>query len=382
MDLSKPYVIKSTIPLIDYHRIIHNANPTKEIVTLHFIPVVLWKNDASFKPFVTNLARKTFGLGAHTFTKVESNSRLVPDFTDGIHVSVQTNMLHMMNLRFLKHIYSKLSRNGNSAVAVDCINADGEILLDQGLQVDNLYLRCRSVVTLDSTGKIYGDREPSFLIQYWLLLTKFQTFEVDSILPALYFPSITMPKAYRARSKLQFIMAEYFTPEHDLNDPSTAQLVMNLGLIKAILPTAAVINTVPVAEITPNDDGYASRTATFNITDFDTKSPLLIIYDVPDFNPKRVLKGPEGKTPASMEADRNRKDAYFPFGGGLHLWITSLILLGYDIEPVGTGLGDIGMRLAVLVSGAVKPKNRGIGLGGKILRRKRWEYAWWYIECR
>ncbi|KAH8686547.1 hypothetical protein BGZ61DRAFT_534073 [Ilyonectria robusta] len=41
------------------------------------------------------------------------------------------------------------------------------------------------------------------------------------------FPLITIPKAHRARSKLQFIMAEYFTPEHDLNDPSTAQLVMN-----------------------------------------------------------------------------------------------------------------------------------------------------------
>lgn len=61
---------------------------------------------------------------------------------------------------------------------------------------------------------------------------------------------------------------------------------------------------------------------------------------------------------------------------------TPLLLLGYDIEPVGMGFGDIEMGPAVLVSGTVKPENRGIGLGGKRLRRKGWEDTRWYIKCR
>lgn len=136
------------------------------------IQAVLRKKDASFEPFVTDFAQKTFGLSAHTFAKVESNSRLVPDFTDGIHASFQTDMLHNMNVRFLTHISSKLGRIGNSAVAVDGINEGKEMLLDQGLQVENLYLRCRGVVTLSSTRTLYGDydpynRDPSLVEMAW-----------------------------------------------------------------------------------------------------------------------------------------------------------------------------------------------------------------------
>ncbi|KAH7009976.1 hypothetical protein EDB80DRAFT_892083 [Ilyonectria destructans] len=56
------------------------------------IQAVLRKKDASFEPFVTDFAQKTFSLSAHTFAKVKSNSRLVPDFTDDYSVNIRRIM--------------------------------------------------------------------------------------------------------------------------------------------------------------------------------------------------------------------------------------------------------------------------------------------------
>ncbi|KAF7554335.1 hypothetical protein G7Z17_g2940 [Cylindrodendrum hubeiense] len=509
MDLSEPPVIKPTIPFIghiigiirhqsDYHRIVHNANPSKDIVTLpmlngkmyavfdpQLIQGVLRKKNASFEPFVTDFAQKTFGLSAYTFAKIESNPRLVPEFTDGIHASFQTDMLHKMNVHFLTYVSSKLGGIGTGAGVIDATNTGKEMLLEQGIQVDNLYLWCRDVITLASTRTLYGNHDPynedpSLVEMAW-------TFEqsIPYFLLSL-FPSITMPKSYQARLKLQTIMSEYYTAEHDLNDPSTSQLVINranalrkhgftgneIGLIDAILPIVAVVNTVPTiywvllyvfarpelvsrlraeveaaAKIMHNKDG-AGRTATFNVAEFDTKLPLLVSCfretlrltdqsvsirrimddlvvegpgnrqyllkkgtdiqlpcgvthyeksiwgeDAAEFDPERFLPSPKDKTPASIEADRKKKDAYFPFGGGRHLCpgrnfafnevigFMATLLLGYEIEPVGMGFADLEMSPAVLASGTVKPKNRGVGLGGKIFRRNGWEDVQWNFEC-
>ncbi|KAL9567194.1 hypothetical protein ACKAV7_008624, partial [Fusarium commune] len=41
------------------------------------------------------------------------------------------------------------------------------------------------------------------------------------------FPSLTMPKAYKARSMLQNIACKWYSEDHDIHDPSVSALVRN-----------------------------------------------------------------------------------------------------------------------------------------------------------
>jgi cytochrome P450 len=116
-----------------------------------------------------------------------------------------------------------------------------------------------------------------------------------------------------------------------------------------------------------------------------------------EFDPERFLPPfqavPAEKTQASIDAERREKDAYFPFGGGRHLCpgrnfafveimgLMCVLLLGYDIEPVGMEFADLKMGPPLMASGAGKPENRGVGLGGKIRRRKGWEDVRWQFKC-
>ncbi|KAH7126159.1 cytochrome P450 [Dactylonectria macrodidyma] len=515
MDASEPPIVKPTIPLIghiigiirhqtDYHRIVYNSHPSKEIVTLpmlngkmysvsdpQLIQTVLRKKLASFDPFTTEFAQKTFGLTAETFAKITNNPQLVPGFTDAIHSSFQTESLHKMNVHFLTHISNKLGKVGSGAGVVDTANSGKESLIDRGVQVENLFLWIRDIMSMATTRSLYGDhdpfvRDPSLIEMMW-------TFEksVPYFLLSL-FPSITIRKAYLARAKLQAALAEYYTAEHDLNDPTTSQLVINranalrkynftgeeIGFVEAILPVVATTNAVPTfywlflyvlarpelvsrlraevlaaATITSNTDGdRPGRTATFNIANFDAQIPLLIscyretmrltnhsvsmrrimgdlVVDgstgrqyllkkgtdiqlpagvthysksvwgenVSEFDPERFLPPSQAtsaeKTQASIDTERKKKDAYFPFGGGRHLCpgrnfafaeimgLMCVLLLGYDIEPVGMGFADLKMSPPLMASGALKPVNRGVGLGGKIMRRKGWEDVRWHFNC-
>ncbi|KAH7136712.1 cytochrome P450 [Dactylonectria estremocensis] len=513
MDASEPPTVKPTIPLIghiigiirhqsDYHRIVYNSNPSKEIVTLpmlngkmysvfdpQLIQAVLRKKLASFDPFTTEFAQKTFGLTAETFAKITGNPQLVPDFTDAIHSSFQTESLHKMNVHFLTQISNKLGKVGRGARVVDTANSGKESLIDRGVQVENLYLWIRDIMSMATTRALYGDhdpyvRDPSLIEMMWTFEKSLPYFLLS------IFPSITMRKAYLARSKLQTTMAEYYTAEHDLNDPTTSQLAINranvlrkysftgeeIGFIDAILPVVATTNAVPTfywlllyvlarpelvsrlraevlaaATITSNADGDgAGRTATFNIANFDAQIPLLISCyretmrltnhsvsmrrimgdllvggstgrqyllkkgtdiqlpagvthysksvwgeDASEFDPERFLPPSPSteKTQAYIDAERKKKDAYFPFGGGRHLCpgrnfafaeimgLMCVLLLGYDIEPVGMEFAELKMGPPLMASGAVKPENRGVGLGGKILRRKGWEDVQWHFEC-
>lgn len=126
----------------------------------HLIQTILRSKIASFEPFVTEFAEKTFGLGPSTVAKVASNPQLMPDFTEAIHSSFQAGMLHKMNVHVLTEISSSLGRVGGGARTVDSANSGKEILLDRGLQVDNLYLWCRDIMTLATTRALYGDHDP------------------------------------------------------------------------------------------------------------------------------------------------------------------------------------------------------------------------------
>lgn len=113
-----------------------------------------------------------------------------------------------------------------------------------------------------------------------------------------------------------------------------------------------------------------------------------------EFDPERFLRpDPKDRTPESIALERARKAAYIPFGGGKHycpgrnfafaeiIGFTSLLVLGFEVEPVGMGFGDVEMLPPLMAGGALKPKSEGMGLGGRILRRRGWEDVGWRFEC-
>ncbi|KAK7429411.1 hypothetical protein QQZ08_004003 [Neonectria magnoliae] len=447
MDQLESPMVKPTIPFIGhiigiiryqkgYHRIVHDVNPSVNIATLpmlngkmyvvfnpHLIQTILRNKIGSFEPFITEFAQKTIGFSVHKFAKTE--------------------MLHKMNVHFLTEISAKLGRVGGHVRTVDIVNSGKETLLNRGLQVDNLYLWCRDVMTLATSRALYGDHDP---------------YNED--------PSLVELAQYVT---LQAITSAYYTAEHNLTGPTTSQLVINranalrkhsftgeeIGLLEAILPVMATVNAVPftgfrsaAAKMTYNEDG-SERTVTFDIAEFDEQLPLLVScywettrltnhsvsircimsdhvvrgsdgreymlkkgtdIQLPAgvthnekstwgntasvFDPERFIPAPtKDKTPESIETERKKKAAYFPFGGGRHLCpgcnmafaeilgFMSILLLGYEIEAVGMGFANVEMDIPALTTGSVNPKNWGAGLGGRILRRKGWEDVQWHFEC-
>lgn len=126
------------------------------------------------------------------------------------------------------------------------------------------------------------------------------------------FPSLTIPKAYKARQRLQSTMCKYYSDQQEINDPTTSTLVFNranslrghdftgneIGMLECILPIVATLNAVPIfywmllfifdrpelverlrketeAAATITENG-SKKTATFNIAEFDEKLPLLV----------------------------------------------------------------------------------------------------------
>ncbi|KAJ3512264.1 hypothetical protein NM208_g15346 [Fusarium decemcellulare] len=233
LDPLEPPAVKPTVPLIghiigiirhqsDYHRIIHNANPSLPIATLpmlngklysiydpHLVQAALRSRIASFEPFVVDFAQKTFSLSEETVAKVKAPD-VFNDFNDAIHSSFQAPMLHKMNVAFLASISAKMDPISDGTVRANTVNAGREEVISGGLRVENLYKWCRDVMSLATTKALYGDHDP-FSPQPELI-EDLWTFEesVPYFLLSL-FPSITMPKAYKARSTLQALMSKYYS---------------------------------------------------------------------------------------------------------------------------------------------------------------------------
>ncbi|RDW80338.1 cytochrome P450-12 [Coleophoma crateriformis] len=113
--------------------------------------------------------------------------------------------------------------------------------------------------------------------------------------------------------------------------------------------------------------------------------------DVLEFNPERFLP-PTGKSAGQVEKEKTKKNAYIPFGGGQHLCpgrnfalaeilaISSALVVGFDLTPIGMDFDQMKAQPAVLANAVAKPANDGEGLGIKLRRRKGWEAAEWRFE--
>ena len=295
-------------------------------------------------------------------------------------------------------------------------------------------------------------------------------------------PSLTMPRSYQARKKLQATMSEYYTAEYHLSDPTASTLTVNranelrkygftgneIGLLESILPVVSTLNAIPtlywlLLYILPNQSlvdelreeiaasiemslsaSTGVRTIIMNISKFESDLPLLVScyrealrlcnhtvcnrrimedLSIKDETGRTYLlkKGVDVQLPAGVtqratnvwgsdadqfranrfgppaskpsDADRTRKIAYMPFGGGRHLCpgrnfafaeivsCAAVLLLGFDIEASKMEFGDMRMRGPRLSSGTVKPVNGGEGLGAKINAREEFANVAWKFRA-
>lgn len=291
-----------------------------------------------------------------------------------------------------------------------------------------------------------------------------------------------MPRSFKARQKLQTVMAEYYTAKHHISDPTTASITLNranaltdydfngteIALLECILPVVSTLNAVPTlywlllyilpdtslvqklrAEIEaaltispPSPSG--TRTITIDIGKFESHMPLLVScyretlrlcnhvvcnrrimsdLTITDREGRSYLlkKGTDVQLPAGVthrdtaswgpdadafradrflasaekttDADRVRKQAYMPFGGGRHLCpgrnfafaeivgCAAVMLVGFEIESVGLGWGDVKMAGPKLSSGTVKPVDGGRGLGARVKPREGFQGVEWRFSA-
>ncbi len=95
--------------------------------------------------------------------------------------------------------------------------------------------------------------------------------------------------------------------------------------------------------------------------------------DAAAFDPDRFISPAESK-----DAERLRKVAFVPFGGGRHLCpgrnfafveimgFATMFLLAFDVEAVGKQFDQVKMCNPQLASGTTKPLDQGAGIGAKI----------------
>jgi hypothetical protein len=122
---------------------------------------VLRNNIASFDPFQQEFAQKVFGLSQATYDKIRLQPSIFKDFTDAIHRSFQAESLAKMNLLWLKDFTAKIDPISALNAVVDTENCGRERIAQNGaVEVENLFLWCRDVMTLATTRALYGDHDP------------------------------------------------------------------------------------------------------------------------------------------------------------------------------------------------------------------------------
>lgn len=126
----------------------------------YLMQTLIRSKNASNDHFSLEYAQKVFDLPSETFAKVKTNTELLPDFTDAIHQSFQGDMLFKMNMHTLDDIRAKMSGVSRGQNIPDSMNAGKETLIPGGIEVENLYLWLRDVMTLATTKALYGNSDP------------------------------------------------------------------------------------------------------------------------------------------------------------------------------------------------------------------------------
>ncbi|OIW32305.1 cytochrome P450 [Coniochaeta ligniaria NRRL 30616] len=269
LDPKEPPLVKPSVPLIghiigvlwyqnDYHRIVQQKHPLP-IASLQMLwgrmytvwepslaQTVLRSRVPSPEPFFIDFASAVFGTAKETIQKIKDGNEhgLIPDFVDAIHGSMNTASVHRMNVTALNFV-------------AETFNAVAEGP-SGGLQHPNMYRWFRDIITIPTSRALLGKENP-FDKDRSLCQTAWDWEENMSALILRPFPSVMARKPYQARAKIQAAMVDWYTAEHDINDPTVAQLVRDrarvlrsygftsaeIGEIESILPIIGVTNSAP-----------------------------------------------------------------------------------------------------------------------------------------
>ncbi|KAJ6439292.1 3-hydroxybutyryl dehydrogenase [Purpureocillium lavendulum] len=247
-DPREPPILKSKVPILghvfnilrfqgEFHSVLRKANPVVPLATLpmlngkaytifepDLIHAILRSKSASFEPYIVHLVHTTFDLTDEAFTKVVEDHELLPDLTDAIHRGFQHNPLRSMTRRLLGTISDKLDSIGDEGRGVGSVDLGQEKSISGGLEVRNFFLWCRDLMTLSTTKALYGDSDPFSKDQRLISLL----WDFENAIPSFVsstFPSITVPKGFRARKILYEVMGKYYSDRLDLVDPTTSVLI-------------------------------------------------------------------------------------------------------------------------------------------------------------
>ncbi|PWI73996.1 hypothetical protein PCL_09272 [Purpureocillium lilacinum] len=453
----------------EFHSILRKANPSMSLATLpmlsgkayaifdpNLIHVVLRSKSATFEPYIFSLVQTTFDLSDEAFTKVIEDEKLLPDLTDAFHLGFQVKPLRKMTRRFLATISSKLNTIGSDSQTTHVFNAGRERALQGGLEVENLYLWCRDLMTVSTTKALYGNSDPfskdlrlisalcekrdvvdpttSLLIAQRAdtlrrhgfngeEIAKMETIQAviatTNAIPTFFWllifvlsrPELLTQMRTEIEGALNFepVAAQGDSPDnHRVATLDVSRFEHQLPLMTSCYrETLRLINhSVSMRRVTSDISLTAADGKTYVLKEgVDVQMPAGVTHgdttiwgpDAGEFRAERFL--PEARVsgaqtpPRASRAERSRKAAFFPFGGGKHLCpgrnlafeeimgFMALILLRMDLEPMGMRFEDIKMEGARLTAPSCKPINNGAGLGARLKKRDGWENTTIAIKC-
>ncbi|TEA10841.1 Cholesterol 7-alpha-monooxygenase [Colletotrichum sidae] len=246
--------------------------------------------DLLFEPFAVDFAQLQLGF-RQDIMHILADTDIVKDVFESIRAAMTAPYVRKMNARALNYVSDELQT----------------IAAGKPLELPNLYLWLRDLMSLATTEALYGHenplrKDPSLLKEVWVF---------DEGLTGLMFTpfnKFTQRRTYQARARLQAALANYYGPGMDAND-DVAQLVKNranamrkngmlsrdVGEFEIALLHVATSNTIPtlfwfVAHVFHRPDLVASLmdevlpvvqhggdgNVTIDIGDIDERCPLLV----------------------------------------------------------------------------------------------------------
>ncbi|KAK0705324.1 cytochrome P450 [Lasiosphaeris hirsuta] len=249
----------------------------------------------TFEPFELEFGQAVAGVTHAEFQVIPG---LLHPFVKSMSAAMVGDHLHRMNASALQYIGAQLN-------AIDA---------GRPLEVENLYLWVRDLVTMATTEALYGEHNP------WREgrgIEKQDIWDFDDgmmLIVTKLFPALFARKALAGRRRIQKALGAYYAAKHDLS-PDTAKVVQNraailrehgvagalMGKFEIGLPHVAVMNTAPtlfwlIAQLASRPDlltrlraslaplitasttpsPSCGRTITISLSTLETTAPLLV----------------------------------------------------------------------------------------------------------
>ncbi|KID89382.1 cytochrome P450 [Metarhizium guizhouense ARSEF 977] len=404
----------------------------------------------SFEPFAVDFLQTMLGMKEESYRAFREIPELVVEFFDALHVTVRGEPLHRMNATALNYISSRLDgMKGSSKVPIDNFYLWLRELMTSA--TTTALMGCQNPLLKDpelvNDLWTWEKAIPTMLITPWHSVTNAAGFQAREKLQkelARYYAARgdedeTAAAVTRERAA---VLRKYGLPDSEIGRFEASLLQLATGnTIPTTFWMVAHVLTRPdvVARLRSELDPLVRRepgsdVATLNITTFDDACPLLVSCYRESIRlsnhalcVRRVMedtvvsdgrggasyvleKGADVQIPAGYThraeeiwganaaefqadrfvdrlADRAKRAAYIPFGGGRHLCpgrnfasaeilgAAAALVLAFEASGYGGGgaVRLVGMAGSTILGGASKPLRQGEGMGLVLQRRPGWE---------